>query len=164
MRDACCFVTLFHVIDYLLFPKRNVSQIPSLYSRVSLIRTLKYPTLHTNAYKIVDSMTPKCDSKWCETWPIRPITASNLSSHPIWATTFTISHAMTVLTSIATGETQQQCKMALTWKQKPKQHMAAFAMWRTLAPSFICPPTRYLPLNPNYIFFNGFSVASIIHN
>ena len=51
-----------------------------------------YPTLHTNAHKMVNSMAPKSDPKWCETWPIRPTTASHLSLHCFWATTFTISH------------------------------------------------------------------------
>lgn len=48
--------------------------------------------LQTNAHKSVNSIAPKSDPKWCETWPFRPITSSYLSLHPCRPTTFTISH------------------------------------------------------------------------
>jgi len=45
-----------------------------------------------NAFKIINSMTPKSDHKWCETTHIWLITASHLSLHPLQATTFITSH------------------------------------------------------------------------
>jgi hypothetical protein len=59
MRDACCFVILFLVNSQLHFSKDVSKSNPSLYSIVSLIWASKYPILHMNAHKNVNSMTPK---------------------------------------------------------------------------------------------------------
>ena len=89
MRSASCFIILILVISY-MFPKRQVSQTPHVYTRVFLIWAPN-PTLHTNAHKMVNSMAPNSDCKWCQTPPIWPIIASHLSLHPFQTTIFTIS-------------------------------------------------------------------------
>lgn len=91
-RNASCFINLFHVKNQLHFSKRIVSQIPYLYSRVSLISTSKYPILHTNPHKIINTMAPESDHNWCKTTPIQSITTSHLPQHPFRAITFIIIH------------------------------------------------------------------------
>ena len=89
MRNACCFVTSSPCkLLVPFFPKRQVSQTPYLYTRASLIWASNYPTMHTNAHNMVNSLAPKSDHKWCEITPIWPIIALHLSLHPFRATTF----------------------------------------------------------------------------
>ena len=86
MRNAMCFIILFRVKICYSIPNMQVGQTPYLCSRGSLIRAPKYPTLHTNAHKTINSIAPKSDHEWCEQH------LSNQSLHPFQATTFTISH------------------------------------------------------------------------
>ena len=69
IRNASCFVIMFSVIVRYIFSKGQVSQNPYLYCSVSLIWASIYATMYTNAHKMINSMTPKSDPKWCETWP-----------------------------------------------------------------------------------------------
>ena len=71
-----------------MFPRRQVGQTPT---RGSLISTLRYPTLHTHAHKIIYAMPPESDCKRCETTPIQPTTAFHLSLQPFRATTLELS-------------------------------------------------------------------------
>ena len=71
--------------------KRQASQTPYLYYRVSLIWAWKYSTLHTNVDKMVSRWHPKVIPKCCERWPIWVVTTSDLL-HPFWTTTFIINH------------------------------------------------------------------------
>ena len=70
-----------------IYPKRQVSQTPYLYSKVSLIWASKYPTLHMNAHKKVKvNGTQKwLQMVWNNTYPdnlcIPPIPASFSSHH-----------------------------------------------------------------------------------
>ena len=59
MRNESCFVNMFLVTNYSHFPKRQESQTPFFDNGVSLNQASKYPTLHTNAHKTVNSMAPK---------------------------------------------------------------------------------------------------------
>jgi hypothetical protein len=81
MLNASCFVPCKKMISSSQEASKSTPYLAS-----------KYPTMHTNAHKMVNSMAPKSDSKWCETNPIQPITTSGLSLHPLWANTFTINH------------------------------------------------------------------------
>ena len=73
-----------------IFPKRQVSQTPYLYNRVSLIWASKYSTLHTNAQEMLNLMTFNNVLKWCETRPIWPIIACGLLFHPFQASIYII--------------------------------------------------------------------------
>jgi hypothetical protein len=87
MRNASCYVVYFlYKINY-IFPKRQVSQTPSMYIRVSIFWASKWRTLHTNAHKTVYLMISKSDPK--VVWNMT-IIASGLSLRPIRVTTFTI--------------------------------------------------------------------------
>ena len=63
MKNASCYVILFHEGSWLHFTKSHVSQIPYLYSRASSIWASKYPTMHMSANKTVTFMAPISDYK-----------------------------------------------------------------------------------------------------
>ena len=65
MRNEICFVVLFLVKMSYIFPKSQVSQTPCLYNSFSLIWASKYPTIHTNACKMINSMT-RLTQKWSQ--------------------------------------------------------------------------------------------------
>ena len=85
MRNAICSIILYRVKNCYNFPNTQVGQTPYLCSRGFLIRAPKYPTLHTNAHKTINSIAPKSDREWCEQH------LSNQSLRPFQATTFTIN-------------------------------------------------------------------------
>jgi hypothetical protein len=95
-RNTSRFVSLYHLIRSCISPKRQASQTAYLYSRVSMIWASKYSTLHTNAHKMVNLMVPMSDRKWCGITHVHPINASYRSMHPCGATTYTISHFMSI--------------------------------------------------------------------
>jgi hypothetical protein len=96
MRNASCFINLFHVKSLVTFFQKQVSQTPlHLYSRVSYIWTSKYPTLHMNAHKtVIKSMAPKL--KWLQVGVKQHLANQSLHStitlHPFGATTCPINH------------------------------------------------------------------------
>ena len=93
MRHTSCSVILFLMKKTNhIFPKMQVSQTPYLYNKVFLIWASKYPTLHTDGHKKVNSMAPKSDRNFCTRTPIRPIVESHLSLHLFQANTFTGTH------------------------------------------------------------------------
>ena len=73
MRNGRCFIVSLHVINELHIPKEASKSNSYFYSKVSQIWSSNYDTMHMNAHKTVNSMACKCDLKWSETRPIRPI-------------------------------------------------------------------------------------------
>jgi hypothetical protein len=68
MKNASCFIVLFHVKNSLHFSKEaSKSNSLTIYTNVFLTLASNYPTLDRNAHKIVSSMAPISDHKCCET-------------------------------------------------------------------------------------------------
>jgi hypothetical protein len=72
MRNASCFVILLPH-----FPKEACKS-NYVYTIVSLIGPSKYPTLHTNMHKVINSMTPKSDRN---TYPANHCILPSIASH-----------------------------------------------------------------------------------
>jgi hypothetical protein len=77
MRNASCFVISYPINNSLYFHEEASKSSPPIYTNLDI----KYPTSHANAHKTVNSMAPQRNRKWCDTTPIRPVTASHLSMH-----------------------------------------------------------------------------------